>query len=306
MSTSSSSIGCAPAPVCKPRSAAAALMQVKPTVMLRVSFVPWSLLIARVSEHPARMMNAGAYRALAAQIGVAPEDFPEPLYVVDPLGRVMFCNRAMAELVGLTASEIVGKLSIVFYRPEATPAFLMRRTQALMGRTVPPKFRTELRRSGGARLPVELSVTNLGNEGRVIGRVAIVRPVEQAARVERPSGPPPVESLLQLTQEETDALPYGVIVLDRSGVVVGYNAAESRLSGLSPTQVLGRNFFVEIAPCTRVRTFGGLYRRMVRTGEPAMAQFEFSFRFSFGEKRVFIQLAYSQERSRGLIVVEQR
>jgi photoactive yellow protein len=252
------------------------------------------------------LLSGGGYEALAAQLGVAPEDFPEPLYVVDPLGRVVFCNRALADLVGLTAQEIVGKLSIVFYRPEATPAFLMRRTQALMGRAVPSRLRTELRRSGGVTLPVELSVTNLDNEGSVIGRVAIVRPLEQAGSVERQGGPPPVESLLHLSQEEADALPYGLIVLDRNGVVVRYNAAESRLSGLVPTQVLGRNFFVEIAPCTRVRTFGGLYRRMARTGEPAMAQFEFTFRFSFGEKRVFIQLAYSQELSRGLIVVEQR
>ena len=37
-----------------------------------------------------------------------------------------------------------------------------------------------------------------------------------------------------------------------------------------------------------------------------MAQFDFVFRFSFGEKRVFIQLAYSKEREHGLIAVEER
>jgi photoactive yellow protein len=251
-------------------------------------------------------LSAVTYRALGAQLGIAPEAFPDPLYVVDPLGRVVFCNRALADLVGIPTEQIVGKLSIVFYRPEATPVFLMRRTQALMGGTVPPRLRTELRRSGGATLPVELSVTNLENEGRTIGRVAIVRPIEQAAPVERASSPPPVELLLQLTHEEADALPYGLIVMDRNGVVVRYNQAESRLSGLAPSQVLGRNFFLDIAPCTRVRTFGGLYRRMVQTGEPAIAQFDFNFRFSFGEKRVFVQLAYSQEHERGLVLVEQR
>lgn len=255
------------------------------------------------------LMSAGAYGALAAQLGVAPEDFPEPLYVVDPLGRVVFCNRALAELVGLPGEQIVGKLSIVLYQPEAAPVFLMRRIHALMGRSVPPKLRTELRRSGGAGLPVELSVTSLENEGQTVGRVAIVRRAEQDTPPLRadPRRPRPhVESLLHLSPEEADALPYGLIVLDRSGVIVRYNAAESRLSGLAPSQVLGRNFFLEIAPCTRVRTFGGVYRRMVQTGEPAMTQFEFAFRFGFGEKRVFIQLAYSQERERGLIVVEQR
>jgi hypothetical protein len=55
-----------------------------------------------------------------------------------------------------------------------------------------------------------------------------------------------------------------------------------------------------------VRAFGGLYRRMVRGGEPAQAQLDFVFRFSFGEKRVLIQLAYSRARDHGLIVVEGR
>lgn len=257
--------------------------------------------------HPRANISAGVYRALAARLGVAPEDFPEPLYVVDPLGRVVFCNRALAQLVGLRAEEIVGKLSLVLYRPEATPAFLMRRIHALMGHTVPPMLKTEIRRSGGAKMPVELSVTSLEHEGRVVGRVAIVRPAAQADRNEHRGGPPiVVESLLHLTQEEADALPYGLIVLDRGGVVVGYNEAESHLSGLARSQVLGRNFFLEIAPCTRVRTFGGLYRRMVQTGEPTTAQFDFVFRFSFGERGVFIRLAYSEERNQGLIVVEAR
>jgi photoactive yellow protein len=249
-------------------------------------------------------ISADAYKALAAQLGGAPEDFPEPLYAVDTLGRVMFCNGALAELVGLRPEEIVGRLSLVLYRPEATPAFLMRRTRALMGHTVPARLRTEIRRSGGATIPVELSVTSLKSKGTVIGRVAIVRRILQAGQSEQRGGPPPVESLLHLSPEGADALPYGLIVLDPGGVVVGYNQAESRLSGLARSEVLGRHFFLEIAPCTRVRAFGGLYRRMVQSGEPTIAQFDFVFRFSFGERGVFIHMAYFKERAQGLIMVE--
>lgn len=119
-------------------------------------------------------------------------------------------------------------------------------------------------------------------------------------------GQPAVESLLQLSPEEADALPYGLIVLDPTGVVIGYNAAESRLSGLAAGAVIGRNFFLDIAPCTRVRAFAGLYRQMVDTGEPAVAQFDFVFRFSYGETRVSVLMTYSREARRGTIVVEQR
>jgi len=111
---------------------------------------------------------------------------------------------------------------------------------------------------------------------------------------------------MHLSPEEADALPYGLILLDPDGVVTGYNAAESRLSGLARSEVLGRDFFRDIAPCTRVRAFAGVYRRMVETGEPGRAQFDFVFRFSYGEKRVSVLLAYSPDIKQGAIAVEQR
>lgn len=49
---------------------------------------------------------------------------------------------------------------------------------------------------------------------------------------------------------ELDALPFGVVAMDATFVVVAYNRAESALSGLSPERVVGRNFFSEVAPCT--------------------------------------------------------
>ena len=54
----------------------------------------------------------------------------------------------------------------------------------------------------------------------------------------------------QLDDTELDALPFGVIQMDRSGTVLRYNATESRYSGLSRERVLGRHFFREVAPCS--------------------------------------------------------
>lgn len=53
-----------------------------------------------------------------------------------------------------------------------------------------------------------------------------------------------------LDHTELDALPFGVIEMDRSGTVLRYNATESRYSGLSRDRVLGRNFFRQVAPCS--------------------------------------------------------
>jgi len=56
---------------------------------------------------------------------------------------------------------------------------------------------------------------------------------------------------------DLDALPFGVIVVDRAGIILEYNAYESELAGLTRARVLGRNFFHDVAPCTALRDFEG-------------------------------------------------
>jgi len=47
-----------------------------------------------------------------------------------------------------------------------------------------------------------------------------------------------------------DALPFGVVGMSRDGTVLIYNAAEGAFSGLTPSRVIGRDFFRSVAPCT--------------------------------------------------------
>ena len=47
-----------------------------------------------------------------------------------------------------------------------------------------------------------------------------------------------------------DEIGFGLIVMNRAGDVVGYNAFESKQSGLSVDRVMGRNFFSDVGPCT--------------------------------------------------------
>jgi photoactive yellow protein len=52
------------------------------------------------------------------------------------------------------------------------------------------------------------------------------------------------------TAEALDSLTFGVVAIARDGRVERYNLAESKLSGLTPSRVVGRNFFTSVAPCT--------------------------------------------------------
>lgn len=57
-------------------------------------------------------------------------------------------------------------------------------------------------------------------------------------------------SLESSSLAEIDSLGFGLVVMDRDGTVLGYNQRESRLSGLPPASVTGRNFFTDVGPCT--------------------------------------------------------
>jgi photoactive yellow protein len=50
--------------------------------------------------------------------------------------------------------------------------------------------------------------------------------------------------------DRIDEIGFGLIVMNRSGEVIGYNAFESERSGLLAGRVMGRNFFEDIGPCT--------------------------------------------------------
>ena len=81
-----------------------------------------------------------------------------------------------------------------------------------------------------------------------------------------------------LSAEQLDALPYGVIGVDGEGQVTFYNATESRLSGRAPDRVIGRDFFRDVAPCTHLPSCHGRFLDGVRRGHLST---EFTFVFGF-------------------------
>ena len=85
--------------------------------------------------------------------------------------------------------------------------------------------------------------------------------------------------LSRMTKEELDALPYGAIRLSPYGTVLSYNAAEGRLTGRAPDRVLGRNFFLDVAPCTDVQEFHGRFRELARGRGSLIYKFAFEFPF---------------------------
>lgn len=89
------------------------------------------------------------------------------------------------------------------------------------------------------------------------------------------------------TPDEFDSLPYGVIKLDRDGVILAYNAVEGKFSGLLADEVIGKNYFSDIAPCTALTDFEQKYREGMESGY--LNEF-FDFVFNFPGRPMNVQI----------------
>jgi photoactive yellow protein len=96
-------------------------------------------------------------------------------------------------------------------------------------------------------------------------------------------------AVAQLTPDKLDGLPYGLITLDARGRVIHYNDTEARLVGLPKERVIGRNFFRDVAPCTRIREFQGRFEELAADPIGIRVQtFDFVFKFAKGEQHVSV------------------
>jgi photoactive yellow protein len=98
-----------------------------------------------------------------------------------------------------------------------------------------------------------------------------------------------------LTEDELDGLPVGMIQLDRDGTVLKFNQTESRLADVARESALGRNFFDDVAPCTKVQEFHGQFLEGVRQRH-LHTMFPYEFRFRDGRRKdVIVSMFYSKQ-----------
>lgn len=108
-----------------------------------------------------------------------------------------------------------------------------------------------------------------------------------------------------MTAEELDGLPYGMIQLDATGRILKYNAVESRLASLSQAETIGKQFFTEVAPCTKVQEFHGRFREGV-VRESLDTTFQFHFAFKQHPRDVTVRLFYSKRTRSVWVMISDR
>jgi len=112
------------------------------------------------------------------------------------------------------------------------------------------------------------------------------------------------ERLRQASDEQLQKAPFGIIRVDDSGEVEFYNRYESDLSGISPEDAIGRNFFTNLAPCANNRIFQGRFKKGVRSGS-LDEQFTYTFTYKMRPTLVEIRL-YRDTQSNNWVLVRER
>jgi photoactive yellow protein len=107
--------------------------------------------------------------------------------------------------------------------------------------------------------------------------------------------------LEQLPQAELDRLPFGVILLDREGIVRFYSQTEARQSGYGALP-LGRNLFT-VSRCLGSDDFHG---RITRAMESGPVDIEFAWSGDFADPKREMRIRVQSARGGGIWIMVER
>lgn len=98
--------------------------------------------------------------------------------------------------------------------------------------------------------------------------------------------------LANMNDRDIDQLAFGAINLDRNGKILSYNKAEGEITGRKPEEVIGKNFFTEVAPCTKTDEFYGKFKEGVNSGNLS-TMFEYTFDYQMKPTKVKVHMKKS-------------
>ena len=111
-----------------------------------------------------------------------------------------------------------------------------------------------------------------------------------------------LDALESASLADIDKFGFGLVVMDRDGTVLGYNQRESRLSGLPPARVTGRNFFVDVGPCTN----NFLVAQRYADSDELDEQLDYVFTFRMAPTPVRLRLLAREGSARQYLAVQPR
>jgi PAS domain S-box-containing protein len=185
------------------------------------------ILAHRVAQALENAESCRQVQRVAAQYRLVIESLHDAVYIVDASGQITCANPAWAQLTGYPVEALLGRASTGFFASGLQPLFPDGR-QAFQGELVPPPLEAEVIRNDGARVPVELSMTDLVVDGKSAGHIAVVRDITRRKRAE------------EKFRIVVDAAPNAMIMIDQAGDIVLVNSQAEALFGYTREELMGQ------------------------------------------------------------------
>jgi two-component system cell cycle sensor histidine kinase/response regulator CckA len=185
----------------------------------------------------------------------------DAIFVIDPDGRIVDCNRRASECLGYPREELAGLMlpdldavppanSVANSEPGQTPA-------------EPLATENWFRRKDGTSFPVEVRFATLEAGGRCL-KLAVVRDATRSQRAEQA-----LREREELLRNIIAHIPCAVFWKDRDSVYLGCNDRVARDHGLTgPADVVGRTDYELGIPPAEATFYRDCDRLVVETGSP--------------------------------------
>ncbi|MBN1814128.1 MAG: PAS domain S-box protein, partial [Anaerolineae bacterium] len=159
---------------------------------------------------------------------------PDAIVIVDVAGKIIYANSAMARMCGLNAqADVIGTNAVDWF---ASPDEARAISQETLEKGSLGHWECQGLDKQGRRIPVEISTTVMRNNlGEITGFAAIIRDITARKRVENALR----ESEYKL-RSIIERSPSSIVLCDERGVIIKWNAAQERVSGMGQEEALGR------------------------------------------------------------------
>ncbi len=107
-----------------------------------------------------------------------------------------------------------------------------------------------------------------------------------------PFGAKDVDNILAREPHRAEFLAFGAILLDRQGMILKYSQAEGLIAGRNPSEVIGKNFFNDVAPCAKGKRLYGEFLKFFNAGSiNTMLDYEFDYKMKPVRVRIHLKSA---------------
>lgn len=98
-----------------------------------------------------------------------------------------------------------------------------------------------------------------------------------------------LNTIAKMGEASIEKLSFGAIQLDDKGTILQFNSLEGEIVGRDPKEVIGKNFFDEVAPCAKSREFYGRFLDGVKNNDLSVL-FEYNFDYQMSPTRVKVHM----------------